>query len=55
MLRVKYMNMGVSRDRCYEFLEWCRSERVGITFTVVAAAYKGEGTMMIAGYRIVSR
>lgn len=30
MLKVKYINVGGSGDRCHEFLEWCRREGVGI-------------------------
>ena len=41
MIRKKYMNRGGSGDRCHEFLEWCRTEGVGVAFAVEAAAYRG--------------
>ena len=55
MIRVEYMNVGGSGDRCYEFLEWCRSERVGVVFAGEAATYRGGGTTTMAGYNIVLR
>ena len=44
MIRIEYMNVGGSGDRCHEFLEWCRSEGVGVVFTGEAAAYRIGGT-----------
>ena len=55
MIRVEYMNVGGSGDRCHEFLEWCRNEGVGIVFAGEAAAYRGGGTTTMAGYNILSR
>ena len=42
MIRVEYMNVGGSGDRCHEFLEWCRSEGVGVVFAA-EARYTGVG------------
>ena len=55
MIRVEYMNVRGSRDRCHEFLEWCQSEGVGVAFAGEAAAYRGGGTPTMAGYNIMSR
>ena len=55
MIRVEYMNVGESGDRCHEFLELCRSEGVGVAFTGEAAAYRNGGTMTIVGYNIMLR
>ena len=55
MIRIEYMNVGGSGDRCHEFLEWCRSEGVGMVFAGEAAAYRGGGTTTMTGYNIVSR
>ena len=55
MIRVEYMNVGGSGDRCHKFLEWCRDEGVGVVFAGEAAAYRGGGTTTMAGYNIVSK
>ena len=55
MIRIEYMNVGGSGDRCHEFLEWCRGEGVGVVFAGEVAAYRSGGTTTMAGYNIVSR
>ena len=55
MIRVEYINVGGSGNRCHEFLEWCRSKGVRVVFAGEAATYRGGGTTTMAGYNIVSR
>ena len=55
MIRIEYMIVGGSGDRCHEFLEWCRGEGVGVVFAGEAVAYRSGTTTTMAGYNIVSR
>ena len=55
MIWIEYMNVGGSEDRWHEFLEWSRSEGVGVVFAGEAAAYRGGGTTTMAGYNFMSK
>ena len=55
MIRIEYMNVGGSGDRCHEFLEKCRRDGIGVVFAGEVAAYKGGGTTTMTRYNIVSR
>ena len=55
MIRIEYINVGGSGDRCHEFLEWCRSEGVRLAFAGEAVVYRGGGTTIMVGYNIVSK
>ena len=55
MIRIEYMNVGGSGDRCYEFLQWCRSEGAGVVFAGEVATYRGGAMTTMASYNVISR